>query len=294
MQKSLAISATAHAAVLAWGMISFATGPYKTEVTEALPIDIISAIDFSQMTAGTKNGSKDATAPRAEDVGERKPADDPNAKIVKQNEVKATSDVPPPPVPKPPTPAPKAQPPQPKRDLIAEALKKDETKKPNTKQADAKTPIPPRKPPLPAVPAFDANQVLALLDKRAPQRQTASADATNNTSALGSAKGHDAQLSQGELAALRQRLSECWSPPVGARDADRLRVVIRVIFNPDGTVARTPSLVEATVSPLGPATAESAMRAILRCQPFNMLKPEHFEQWKDIEITFDPKTMFSG
>ena len=51
---------------------------------------------------------------------------------------------------------------------------------------------------------------------------------------------------------------------------------------------------EATVSNLGPATAESAMRAILRCQPFNMLKPEHYEQWKDIEITFDPKTMFSG
>ena len=294
MQKSLAISATAHAALLAWGMISFAASPYKTDVTEALPIDIISAIDFSQMTAGSKNGTKDATAPRAEEIGERKPADDPNAKVVKQNEVKATNEVPPPPLPKPPTPAPKAQPPQPRRDLIAEALKKEEAKKPDTKQADAKTPIPPRKPPPPAVPAFDANQVMALLDKRAPQRQTASADTTHSMSALGSAKGHDAQLSQGELAALRQRLSECWSPPIGARDADRLRVVIRVVFNPDGTVARTPSLVEATVSPLGPATAESAMRAILRCQPFNMLKPDTYEQWKDIEITFDPKTMFSG
>ena len=40
--------------------------------------------------------------------------------------------------------------------------------------------------------------------------------------------------------------------------------------------------------------AESAKRAILRCQPFNMLKPEHYEQWKDIEITFDPREMFGG
>jgi hypothetical protein len=23
-----------------------------------------------------------------------------------------------------------------------------------------------------------------------------------------------------------------------------------------------------------------------------MLKPEHYEQWKDIEITFDPRDMF--
>src|SRR5262249_32363886 len=275
MQKSLAISATAHAAVLAWGIISFAASPYKTEVTEALPIDIISAIDFSQITAGSKNGSKDATAPQAEEIGDRKPADDPSAKVVKQNEIKATNDVPPPPLPA--APAPKAQPPQPKRDLIAEALKKDEAKKPDTKQADAKTPLPPRKPPLPPVPSFDANQVMALLDKRTPQRQTASADTISNASALGAAKGHDAQLSQGELAALRKRLSECWNPPIGAREAERLRVVIRVLFNPDGTLARTPMLVEGTISPLGPATAESAMRAILRCQPFNMLRAETYE-----------------
>ena len=88
------------------------------------------------------------------------------------------------PVPKPPTPAPKA-PPQPKRDLIAEALKKEEAKKPDTKQADAKTPIPPRKPPPPAVPAFDANQVMALLDKRTPQRQAATGETPNDTAALG-------------------------------------------------------------------------------------------------------------
>ena len=33
--------------------------------------------------------------------------------------------------------------------------------------------------------------------------------------------------------------------------------------------------------------AESAKRAILTCQPFTMLRPDHYQQWKDIEITFD-------
>ena len=106
--------------------------------------------------------------------------------------------------------------------------------------------------------------------------------------------GQSAQLSQSELDALRQRLIECWNPPAGVVNATRLQVVLRVLFNQDGTVARPPDLVAATPSPLGPPMAESAKRAILRCQPFNMLKPEHYEQWKDIEITFDPRDMTRG
>ena len=38
--------------------------------------------------------------------------------------------------------------------------------------------------------------------------------------------------------------------------------------------------------------AESAKRAILSCQPFTMLRPQNYDQWKDIEITFDPRDMF--
>ena len=42
------------------------------------------------------------------------------------------------------------------------------------------------------------------------------------------------------------------------------------------------------------ASRDSAKRAVIRGQPFNMLKPEHYEQWKDIEITFDPRDMIRG
>ena len=73
-----------------------------------------------------------------------------------------------------------------------------------------------------------------------------------------------------------------------------MNVVIRVLFNNDGSVAKPPDVVAGPASPLGPAMAESAKRAILRCQPFKMLKPEHYEQWKDIEINFDPQQMLRG
>ena len=54
-----------------------------------------------------------------------------------------------------------------------------------------------------------------------------------------------------------------------------LKVVLRVLFKQDGSIAAPPELVAGAHSPLGPAIAESAKRAILGCQPFNMLTAEH-------------------
>jgi len=55
-----------------------------------------------------------------------------------------------------------------------------------------------------------------------------------------------------------------------------------------------PGLLSRTNSPAGEASASSALRAVFRGQPFSMLRPETYEQWKDIEITFDPRDMVRG
>jgi colicin import membrane protein len=47
-------------------------------------------------------------------------------------------------------------------------------------------------------------------------------------------------------------------------------------------------------SPFFVAARDSAIRALFRGQPYDMLKPEHYEQWRDIEITFDPRDMLGG
>jgi colicin import membrane protein len=39
---------------------------------------------------------------------------------------------------------------------------------------------------------------------------------------------------------------------------------------------------------------DSAVRALFRGQPFDMLRKETYEVWKDIEVTFDPRDMFRG
>ena len=134
-----------------------------------------------------------------------------------------------------------------------------------------------------------------MLDKRDPQRQIATADTINNTPSLGAASGAlAAQMSQSEIDALRARISSCWSPPPGIDANSKVYVVLRVLFKQDGTLGQEPVLVEATASSLGPALAESAKRALLLCQPFTMLKPDHYDQWKDLELKFDPHELLGG
>ena len=55
MKTGLAISALVHAALLLWGLISFAAKPLEAKPNDALPVDIISDKQFSEMTRGVVN-----------------------------------------------------------------------------------------------------------------------------------------------------------------------------------------------------------------------------------------------
>ena len=295
MKTGLTISALVHAALLLWGIVSFAARPLEAKPNDAMPVDIISDKQFSEITKGVKNGAKDAPlAPLVEKIGEPKPVEDSSAKITEKKVLDAAKAEPPPPAqeqaPKPAeTRLEKKEPP--KVDAIAETLKKEEAKKKAEDKAKAKAAQQAQAKPQPQ---FDPTKIAALLDKREPTRQASAAETLSPVPSLGKADGKAAQLSQSEIDALRKRLGECWNPPAGALNGGQLKVVMRVLFKPDATVSTPPQLVAATASQFGPAMAESAKRAILTCQPFTMLRSEHYEQWKDLEITFDPHEMFGG
>jgi colicin import membrane protein len=95
-------------------------------------------------------------------------------------------------------------------------------------------------------------------------------------------------LTPGEIDALRTRISQCWKPPAGVTPATRDYVVLRILLKPDRSLAGSPVLVEDTSTTFRPALADSAIQALMTCQPFTMLNPEHYEQWKDLELKFDP------
>lgn len=317
MKSGLTISAIAHAGFLAWGIVSFAATPLKTEPTESLPVDIISASDFSKMTAGMKTAPKAETQqPLVEKVAPKNDIKDPAPKVVeKKPEIDATAEAPPPaPVPEP-KPKPKvaeAKPPEPKPeklekkpDPIAEALKqeKPDEKKPEKDDAAQKqvqevpTPQkrPPRPDPKPAEPtkSFADLAKAALVDKRAPQRVAAAGDVLNNKPALGTATGMAAALSQNELDALRAQIERCWNPPIGAADAKDLVPVIRIELKLDGTLASQPSLQNRGSDRYFQVAAESAMRAVRQCQPYK-LPAAKYETWRAIDVKFDPRELFRG
>lgn len=292
MRTGVTISSIGHAAVLAWSVLAFAANPNEAKPVTAMPVDIISATELSQMTAGAKKALQlETPKPLVEKLGEPKPPDDPVAKVA-ATEIKAATDVPPVPAVKPPTPAQK-MPAEPKRDLIAEALKKDAAKKPEPKKAEAKAPALPKEQTQPQ-PKFDPRKVEALLDKRVPQRLAAAGDTLNSVPSLGTPSTIAAQLSQSELDGLRARLAQLWNPPAGASNPDELVVLVRIQLGPDGRLTAPPMVLSRGQSPLYVAARDGAVRAVFRGQPFDMLRPEHYEQWKDIEITFDPRDMIRG
>jgi outer membrane biosynthesis protein TonB len=298
MKTGLAISAVVHAALLLWGLISFAARPLEARPNDALPIDIISDKQFSELTKGVTNAPKTAKpAPLVEKIDASKPVDDSTAKVTEKKEIKAAKTEPQPPPPEPePKPKPVEAKPEkkepPKVDAIAEALKKEEAKK-KVEERAAKAKAEKLKKEQ-QQPQYDPTKIAALLDKRDERRAAATGEQLSPNPGLGKSNGNAAVLSQSEIDALRRRLAECWNPPVGAVNAGNLKVVMRVLFRQDGSVANVPQLVAGPPSTFGPAMAESAKRAILTCQPFKMLRPENYEMWKDIEITFDPKDMFGG
>jgi len=92
-----------------------------------------------------------------------------------------------------------------------------------------------------------------------------------------------------ELESLRKRLSELWRPPAGAKDLQELTVDISMKLRRDGTLANSPTVLTSGESDLFKASRDSALNAIERGQPFTMLRPEHYNEWKEIVITFDPR-----
>src|SRR2546423_790663 len=225
MRTGLTISASAHAAVLLWAMVSFAPKALNAPPAESMPVDLISSTEFSQLRAGARNAPKSETAkPLVEKIAEKRTPENPAAKVVDKPEVVTASTQTPPAPEKPPErkaepKEPKSEPKvDPKPDAIADVLKKEPKPEPK-KEAKPQ----PKKPDPKPQPKFDANRIAALLDKRDPQRVAAAGDAINHTLAFGTATGQAPRLAQSELDALRARLRECWNPPAGAANADKLR-----------------------------------------------------------------------
>lgn len=142
--------------------------------------------------------------------------------------------------------------------------------------------------------SFRSRDIAALLDKRDPAA-AAAPDASLLPQTLGIENGFNAAaMTMSEIDALKSSLHRCWSPPRGVREAGALRVTVGIDLNPDGTLAGHPRVLTSAYDSLTQIAAESAVRAVYTCAPFNMLPPEKYALWRNIEFTFDPREMLGG
>jgi outer membrane biosynthesis protein TonB len=304
VDKTLVASVALHVLVLGWAMVSVSTKALEMPPEDSVAVDVISPDQLAKVMAGMKTGKKENPKPLVEKVAEAKPVDDAVGKITEKAPV-VTETAPPPqpkaeekPVEKKPDPPkvvekPKEEPKQvekkpdpPKVDPIGETLKKEE-KKPPPKPVQAAKPPEPQKQRI-VERHFDQNQIAALLDKRDPTRQAAAGDTLNSNAALGLSKGAAADNSATWGAMFQRQVERCWKKPYGGIESQKPEVAFAIRLKRDGTLEGSPVPEGVPATPFLRVYQESALRAIIECQPYK-LPPALYEEWKYFAPVFKEK-----
>jgi outer membrane biosynthesis protein TonB len=296
VDKTLVASALLHVVVIGWGLVSFSSKVFDSVPEESLPVDIISSDQLAHVVAGMKSGKKENPKPLVEKVAEAKPVEDTVGKITEKSPVVTDTSPPPQPklvekpvekTPEPPKPVaetkPKEEPkpvekkPEPPAvDPIAEALKKEEKKLPPKPQAQAAVTPQPQKP---KERTFDQSKIAALLDKRDPAHQATTGDTLNSNAALGLAKGRSADNSATWGTMFQSQVERCWKKPYGGIESQNPEAAFTIRLKRDGTLEGMPVPEGTPATPYLRVYQESALRAIIECQPYN-LPPAYFDEWK--------------
>jgi len=291
-KTGLYVSGALHSALLAFIVFGFAWAPKFEDAPESIPIDTITQSQFNEIMKGERNAkpAKEApAAPTTPQAAVEPPAvptpPPPPPELNKADELTPV----PPPKPAPPTPKavaddaptppvkPKEPPPEKfKPDAVAKFLEKSRPDEPAKPQK-----------------AYDPNAIAKLIDQSKPSADPAPPGAATPQ---GLPDQHAARMSPSLSAALDAWLQDayfsCWTPPPTMPEGERYVAEVRVDFNADGTLASAPALLNPPSDPAWRAHAESAMRAVLKCNPLHV-PPEYapyYEQWRTKTVHFDPQS----
>jgi len=296
MPTGLIVSVIGHAMLLLWGIVSLPSS-HSLDMSnfEAVPVDFVPIDELTRLNLGVTTAEareEIVPEPPAPKIAELRPEPEPvpepelapappEPEPLPEPEVAEPEPLPPPeppeaaspppppeekvakPEPEPPPPVPRPKPPAPKKTVVAKA----EPKK-----------------------TFNTDEISALLDKSQPTGSTQREAPPTLGSSTGSITN---QMTLNEIDALKARLAQCWNIQLAPPDPSELRVRLKMFLNPDGSISSPPQILEAGSSEFARSAAESAVRAVRRCAPYN-LPPQKYDSWREINVTFDPREMFGG
>jgi hypothetical protein len=102
-----------------------------------------------------------------------------------------------------------------------------------------------------------------------------------------------ADVSSSVVAEFRRHLKSCSKLPASVAPSDHVQVKLRVLLTRDGKLAGDPVVGGGSANIKAIELLQSAIAAVKACQPYAMLPPDRYGEWKALDLTFTPKD-FSG
>jgi colicin import membrane protein len=349
-----AVSGGAHIGLLALALFSLSHSPQFEDAQESIPVEVLSAQQFSQIMEGEKTAAQVKPRQRAEKIAElaelkpqplpsEAPKDvrAPPAPLKRQAD---PGDAEPQEAPQPPEHR-GASPPRPAQETakpapISEQVKQSvapSPKSPVDEAGETATPDPPQpkpvQPPKKPAPKFKPDQLTKLLDqekqkekqkpvakprsgeeaaeaqqkfkpgdiakflsKETPRGKQAVGHELSQLASLGSPTATAAKMSPSlwdQLdGLLREQYKRCWNF-AGLGGTQKYVPEIHAQYTQEGSLIGQPVLLNPPSDPALRALAESAMRAVRRCDPLRIPSQyqAYYDQWKGRIVRFDPEEM---
>lgn len=143
---------------------------------------------------------------------------------------------------------------------------------------------------------LDLSDIARFLSKEEPHRKQSSSRALNQLASLGSPTASAARMSPSLWSQLDGLLQEqyrrCWNF-AGLGGQQKYVPEIHVEYTQEGALAGEPQLLNPPTDPNLRPLAESAMRAVRRCDPLRIpaqYQP-YYDQWRRRIVRFDPEEM---
>jgi hypothetical protein len=272
VRPGFAISCIGHMAVLTIGLMFAGANPFESAPADAITVELVSPNEleaaFAEPEAAPAAAAENASSLESAPSAQRQPT-------------------------------PSTQQPQPSSPSTPLATSTLDPRV--TRQASAPTPTQALPSPPPAMPWFQP------LPEPAPPTETHDlnpADMFGMPLTLPDGKlggGFDASaidkanIANSDIAAFHDRLKSCSRLPAGVNVTDNVKAVVRVFLKPDGTLAGRPEAIRVDgVSRGGGDLYQSIVAALRECQPYNMLPPDKYDEWKVFDLTFTPQSFAGG
>ena len=104
-----------------------------------------------------------------------------------------------------------------------------------------------------------------------------------------SAASMTADVSSSVITEFRRHLKTCSKLPASVAPSDSVLVKLRVFMTQDGRLAGDPAVGGGSANIKAIELLQSAIAALKSCQPYAMLPPDRYGEWKALDLTFTPK-----